>query len=167
MNTKTLLSEHRERLSLKAIIRFMRYFLAHKWYVFVECLRFGIPWPGIVHDASKLFSPECYWFIKYFEWTDNRPEWFLNGLNMAKEHHAKHNQHHWQWWLQHDRKNACPMNHVSRREMLADMIAKGKDAGGLAAYSWYIKQKKDQLIILHPDTRAWLEEQLGHNSDDE
>jgi len=39
---------------------FLNYLIRHKWYVFVECCRYGVPWRGISHDMSKFFTKWVY-----------------------------------------------------------------------------------------------------------
>jgi len=53
---------------------------------------------------------------------------------------------------------ALPMPDKYRREMLADLIAVEK-CGGLTALEYYKKNRHN--IILHPETREWVEEILG------
>ena len=48
-----------------------------------------------------------------------------------------------------------------RREMLADWRGAGRAQGTPDTRAWYIKHYHD--IILHEDTRQWLDEQLGVN----
>ncbi len=39
----------------------LRYWLRHKWFVFIECCNLGVPlWIAILHDWDKLLSDE--WF---------------------------------------------------------------------------------------------------------
>ncbi len=58
----------------------MKTLLWHKWVVFLECCRLGIPFRGILHDLSMLseygLSKEIAFFI-----------------------HTKRNKHHWQYWV--------------------------------------------------------------------
>ena len=63
-----------------------------------------------------------------------------------------------------------PMPDRYRREMLADWIGAGKAYGKQEGNNnnpdtkqWYLDNK--DKIILHPETRAWIEEQLGVDND--
>lgn len=52
-----------------------------------------------------------------------------------------------------------PMPDVYRREMLADWIGAGKAQGKTNTQKWYEANKNK--IMLHPETREWIEEQLA------
>lgn len=52
-----------------------------------------------------------------------------------------------------------PMPEVFRREMLADWRGAGLALGFPDTAGWYMKNEGN--IILHPETRAWVEVQLG------
>jgi hypothetical protein len=54
---------------------------------------------------------------------------------------------------------ADPMPDVYRREMLADWRGAGLALGFPDTTGWYAKNK--DKMILHPDTRAWIEQELG------
>ena len=41
-------------------LKYLCYVLRHKWYVFIECCKLGIPVRGLVHDLSKFRPSE--WF---------------------------------------------------------------------------------------------------------
>jgi hypothetical protein len=54
---------------------------------------------------------------------------------------------------------AIPMPDTYRKEMLADWRGAGKAINGKDdTKSWYLKNKDN--MILHPDTREWIEDQL-------
>lgn len=57
---------------------------------------------------------------------------------------------------------AEPMSDAARREMLADWFGAGraynKDWTPMEPRKWYLKNQSK--MILHPETRAWVEEQL-------
>lgn len=54
---------------------------------------------------------------------------------------------------------ASSMPDTYRREMLADWIGAGRAVGKPDTAAWY-KKNRDRMI-LHPETRAWIEAQLG------
>lgn len=54
--------------------------------------------------------------------------------------------------------NADPMPDLYCREMLADWMGAGKALGKPLVWEWY-EANKDKMI-LHPDTRAWIEREL-------
>lgn len=55
---------------------------------------------------------------------------------------------------------ADPMPDVYRREMLADWRGAGKALGFPDTTNWYFNNR--DKMKLHPDTRKWIEDQLGY-----
>jgi len=96
--------------------RYLKYVIRHKWYVFIECCKLGIPLRGIVHDISKLKPSEWIPYARYF-YGDNWPDWdkakhqchgypykmtkqgISEAFDIAWLHHQNRNKHHWQYWL--------------------------------------------------------------------
>ena len=99
--------------------KYLKSVLRHKWFVFIEACRLGVPWFGFIHDASKFQPCEFFPYAKYFHgdfvyesWTDvpmyvkqHHPGTVslkadVNlAFDVAWHHHQKHNKHHWQAWL--------------------------------------------------------------------
>jgi hypothetical protein len=77
-------------------LRYLKYVLIHKWFVFLECCKLGIPIRGLLHDLSK-FSPA--------EWNGYRKRFFVPSSSSGAEfdaawlRHQHRNPHHWQFWL--------------------------------------------------------------------
>lgn len=151
----------------------MSYVLKHKWYVFLECAKFGLYWQGIIHDWSKFRSSEWFPYVDFFyaeKKNSVRDEtgyykpydtgdaefdfaWFL---------HQKRNKHHWQYWLlptDEEGEKIIPMPDKYRKEMLADWRGAGLAQGTPNVQAWYMKHAND--IRLHPKTKYWIEYQLG------
>jgi len=146
------------------------YVLRHKWFVFIECLRLGLLWRGIVHDSSKFRPSEWFPYANFFYSHNPRDKtgyykptdtgdasfdfaWFL---------HQKRNDHHWQWWILPEDDGGdkiLAMSSVARREMLADWRGAGRAQGTPDVRHWYAVNKGK--MRLHPDTRLWIEEQLA------
>lgn len=83
--------------------------------------------------------------------------------------HIHRNPHHWQYWILHEDDGGTlhlPMPDEYRREMLCDWIGAGRALGKRSPPSdpmretrlWY--QANREKILLRPDTRAWIEDQL-------
>ena len=144
----------------------------HRWFVFVECCKLGIPWRGFVHDLSK-YDP-CEWFPYVEQFSGG----IMSGRNkdgsydptkrndrftMAWLHHQKVNKHHWQYWVlpQDDggfKVLDMPMKY--RKEMLADWYGAGRAYTGTSnPLKWY--QNNRSKMMLHPDALAWFDEQIG------
>lgn len=168
---------------MKQHLQYLWYVIRHKWYVFVECCKLGIPLRGIVHDWSKFLPDEWIPYAYYFygDKAKQNREWFAltakygvfeaapygehyeDKFNIAWNHHQHRNDHHWQYWiLNQDDGGEClmPMTHAARREMLADWRGAGRAITGKDnTPEWYIKNMKN--IQLRDETRAWVEAQLG------
>src|SRR5690348_11402587 len=98
--------------------QYLRYVIRHKWFVFVACMRCGVPvWRAIIHDWSKFLPCEWYAYVNVFygdhpswnhissgqKWAgypyELTKEYWAERFNLAWNHHQKCNKHHWQYWL--------------------------------------------------------------------
>lgn len=147
----------------------MRYTLRHKWFVLRAGLRLHVPiWRLIIHDWTKFTPAEWGPYARFF-FTGAKST--KNGgaekvataeFDRAWNHHQKKNDHHWEFWLRIGKKGellALPMPDTARREMLADWKGAGLARNMPDTAGWY-KSNRDNMI-LHEDTRAWIEKQLG------
>lgn len=142
--------------------KYLWYVLRHKYFVFVECVRLGVPlWAAIIHDWQKFTPTEWkpYVLSFYGQWDyKDRPEWLVVAFNRAWLHHLYYGSHHWEYWLQDDEILEIP--DCYRREMLADWRGAGRAiTGSDNTKKWYTENRNK--ITLHPQTREWLEDQLG------
>ncbi len=158
--------------------KYLKYVLKHKWYVFVECCKLGIPLRGLLHDLSKFLPSEFIPYARYFY--GNYPEtltvyektyhWEMKtkaaieqDFDLAWLKHQKRNKHHWQYWiLKCDNGDIkvleMPLKYC--KEMLADWRGAGKAINGKDdVKSWYLKNKDN--IIIHPEVREFIEKSLG------
>jgi hypothetical protein len=145
--------------------KYAKYLWLHKKYVFIECCKLGIPFLGIIHDLSKFIEWNAY--AKYFYGTQT--DEVKDAFDYAWLNHQHVNKHHWQRWIikmDDGGEVIKPMKDRYRREMLADWIGAGKaikkthpDWEVLCTKDWYLKNHNN--IILHPETRRWIESQLG------
>lgn len=145
--------------------RFLWAVLRHKWYVFVECCALGIPWLGLIHDASKFLPSEFIPYTRYFYGNEADKQIVEPLFDVAWLHHQHRNKHHWQRWLLtmdsargSDKLSALPMPERYQREMLADWRGAGRAYGNADTAGWY-RENRGQMM-LHPDTRAWIEAHL-------
>jgi len=158
MNTMTKCWKH-----FKTIVR-------HKWFVFVECCKMGIPWQGIVHDLSKFSLAEFVPSAKYFQGNRSpiEAEREAVGYSYAWRHHKGVNRHHWQWYIDNDgvdengviKWNPAPMPDKYIKEMYCDMVGAGKAYGGKISVKDYYLSKRHEWL-LHPETKAKFERMLG------
>ena len=150
-------------------IRYLRKLLLHKWFVFIECCKLGIPWLGVVHDWSKFLPSE---FIPYANrFCGQQDSTSASTFDTAWLHHQKRNKHHWQYWmLTNDDFLKGKVNIVKpiymprkyEKEMLADWRgASHAYTGGDNPLDWYMERRERFGWVLHPATVLWIEEQLG------
>jgi hypothetical protein len=156
--------------------------LNHKRLVFQECRRLGLPlWIAILHDWSKLLPSE---FIPYMDYLERMGEFphqkdvpmgALAGMGIfpktkesvkaafkdACELHYQHNKHHWNHYVKDG--VAEPMPELYRLELLGDWWAVARALGNESPLAWYTMMKKEGRIVLHPETEAWLDAQLGYS----
>ena len=150
-------------------LRYLHYILRHKWYVFVECCKLGIPWLGVIHDWSKLLPSEFLPYAQHFYGGKHDTQRDSTGyykpvdtgdltFDWAWFLHAKRNKHHWQWWVlptgdpTEDKVLRMPMRY--RKEMLADWRGAGKALGTPNTRAWWYKHAGDMRLDL--DTRTWI-----------
>lgn len=151
-------------------LRYLSYVLRHKWYVFIECCKLGIPWRGLVHDLSKFSPTEWGPYVETFYGQKPSPRDATGAYDPSKIggafdvawlHHQHHNPHHWQWWIlrgDHDAQKILPMSENCRKEMLADWYGAGRAQGKPDTKAWYLANK--DKMLLHHETRQWIENML-------
>ena len=149
-------------------LKYLSYVLRHKWFVFLECVKLGIPWLGIIHDISKFYSSE---FIPYANQFYGGKKKIRDETGYYKPYdtgnkafdfawllHQKRNKHHWQWWIlpmDEDGIKILDIPMKYRKEMLADWRGAGKAQGTPDTMAWYMKNSNK--LQLHSETREWIE----------
>jgi len=150
--------------------KYLQYVVIHKFWVFVECCRFGLVWQGIIHDWHKLLPSEFEPYARHFKGNIQsgrdktgyyKPEdtgdpafdlaWFL---------HQKRSKHHWQSWIMPTEGGigckAFAMPERYWKEMIADWRGAGMaQTGSRDIMKWYATNR--QKLLLHPDTRQAVE----------
>lgn len=144
-------------------LAYLNYVLRHKWFVFLECMRLGVPmWIAFFHDWHKFLPDEFLPYARTFYKSNGDKQYDeTEAFAYAWNAHQKRSKHHYQYWmLTYDRgETVClPMPDLWRREMLADWRGAGRAGGTPDTFAWYLKNKDN--IKLHPDTRRWIEAQL-------
>jgi len=146
--------------------QYLKYVLRHKLYVFQECMKLRVPFlMAIFHDWDKFMPDEWLPYARCFYAPDGSKQYQESeAFTLAWNLHQKRNKHHWQFWLitwDRGETEALPMPDLFRREMLADWRGAGRAINGKDdTIGWYTKQR--DKMILHPETRAWVETQLGY-----
>lgn len=141
----------------------------HKWLVMKHCFRLGLIRQGLMHDLSKYnpveFLPGC----KYY--TPGRSPHYKArlelGLSEAWLHHKGRNKHHFEYWIDYKGKGEglagmkMPLRYVV--EMFVDRVCASKNYNEKTytdASPWKYYEQNQQFYVMHPDTRALLEELL-------
>ena len=150
-------------MNLKPYWAYFCYVFRHKVAVFKECWKLGLFWRGITHDLSKFSPAEFGAYARHFYDEKGAKKPFDHqqdtSFDYALNDHLRRESHHWQHWiLLHDDgvTKALPIPEKDRLEMLADWLSFG---GYGRLKEWY--QRNKGKMILHPETRAWIEVQLG------
>lgn len=154
-------------------LKYLKYLIRHRWFVFVECCKMGIPWLGIIHDWSKFWPSEWFPYVEFFYGESAKKRRDETGyykptdtgdaaFDFAWLLHQKRNKHHWQWWILPEDEGgfkvlSMPLKY--RREMLADWRGAGKAQGTTDTRAWY--QKHRDKMQLSAEARAWIEAKIG------
>lgn len=152
-------------------LKYLRYLLRHKWFVFLAGLTTKVPfWRLVIHDWSKFLPCEWFPYVEKFygSWrsrAEKNPSDFLIHLRFdyAWLHHQHSNLHHWQHWILRNDDGSeevmeMPENFV--REMVADWMGAGRAiTGKWEAAEWYLRN--NAAIKLHSYSRLRAEELLG------
>jgi hypothetical protein len=164
---------------LKKFLTYSSYVIRHKWYVFLECCKLGIPIQGVIHDWHKLLPDEFVPYMNYFG----------NGIKTGRDKtgyykptdtgdsafdyawftHVKRAKHHWQYWttprdaddLESVKVFEIPVKY--RKEMVADWRGAGRAQGTPDVQKWYRANRCK--LLLAPKTRKWIEHELGYPED--
>ncbi len=105
---------------------------AHRWQVFCNCVRAGIPWQGLLHDLSKYSPAEFFAGVRYYQGnrSPNTAQREEEGYSRAWMHHKGRNRHHFEYWTDFDPlqgKNVpVPMPRRFVAEMFCDRVAASK-----------------------------------------
>ncbi len=159
-------------------VQYLKYVLCHKWYVFLECVKVGLYWRGLVHDLSKFRLDEMVPYARYFYNSDGthrvpdndsevgyiKPsETDDDAFDLAWLRHQRRNPHHWQYWLLHlddGGMKALVMPRVYVVEMLCDWRGAGKAQGyGDNTYEWYLENRDN--MVLNSRTRELVDGLVG------
>jgi hypothetical protein len=154
---------------MKAHLKYLRYVLKHKWYVFVGCWALGVPlWQAIIHDWSKFTPGEWLAYVAQFygHKPDEREERLTMSMGIviksredikaafdaAWNHHQKVNPHHWQYWLlitDNDEPRLRPLPIPQRfvLEMVADWYGACMAITGKPEMEAWFFANKDKMIL--------------------
>lgn len=146
-------------------LRYLNYVVRHRWFVFVECCKLGIPWRGLVHDLSKFFPSEWFPYVENFYGRDlgeDSASWHASydrecRFDVAWLKHQHRNPHHWQHWRLSEDDGGTKLVYMPPKyvkEMLADWKGAGRAQGFTKLGPWY--EENRHKIVLHEDSRVLL-----------
>ena len=150
-------------------LKYLKYILKHKWYVFLECKREKLIWLGITHDLSKFLPSEFIPYANHFygEGRDIKTGRDATGYYRAGDSgesefdfawllHQKRNRHHWQYWILpmgDGTEKLFNMPYEYRVEMLCDWKGAGKaQNSNLTVLEWYEKNKDKMRLSSYTET---------------
>ena len=158
-------------MTLSAHLKYLRYVLRHKWFVWQEGRKLGLGWWQLfIHDWHKFLPSEWTPYVKSFYggWKySKRPPEVVEDFNKAWLHHIHFGLHHWQHWLlvfDDDSNDLLPLPMPRRYmvEMLADWRGASRAITGEDnTKEWYLKRRERFTRVIHPATRKWIEDELG------
>ena len=156
---------------MKRYWAYLKYVLRHKWFVFVECCKDGMPLTGLLHDMNKLCPKLFVPYARFFYAPDGTKierrdkSGYYNPFNtgdkafdLAVKTHLMSNPHHWQYWvlpLGKQEVMVYPMSRKALREMVCDWRGAAKANGTPGLKDWYDKNKHS--LVLHDESRKVLE----------
>ncbi len=157
-------------------LRYLKYVVRHKWFVFVAGLELGVPVVRLFfHDWTKLLPREWLPYTEFFygDHMSREQAFALDydfpvpadvelAFEQAWLHHQNKNDHHWQYWIRlgdDGTELVLEMPDVCQREMLADWRGAGRALGKPDTLVWYTKNR--DKMRLHPNTRHWIEVKIG------
>jgi hypothetical protein len=142
----------------------------HKRLVRRHCFSVGLYRQGICHDWSK-YSPVEFWAgVRYYtgHCSPNRIQKETLGYSAAWLHHKGRNKHHLEYWIDNaptGDKKLCGMKMPYRylAEMFCDRVAASENYNRghyQLSDAWEYYRKGKDTYLMHPETRAQLEELL-------
>lgn len=156
-------------------LKYLRYVLKHRFWVWVACTKSGLWWRGFWHDWHKFLPSEWFPYAEHFHGKNAKQRRDETGyykptdtgdsaFDMAWLRHAHRADHHWQWWTQATDEGGLKVYEMSERarlEMVCDWIgasmAQGH-GGEEGVREWW--KKNEARIFLGPKTRVWVEDVL-------
>lgn len=153
----------------------LKYLARHKKFVLMAGVAIGAPIVQLlVHDWTKLKPTEWNGYADFFYGGGERSkstaaeqratvaEEVKAAFDVAWLYHQNANPHHWQFWhLERDDGSDDYLKMPERYvlEMVADWRGAGAAVGKPDTQAWYNRNR--DVIKLHPETRARVEELLG------
>lgn len=154
-------------------LKYLWYVIRHKWFVFLECLKYGLVWRGLIHDWHKLLPDEFIPYARFFYGGMNKQIRDKTGyykptdtgyppFDFAWFLHQKRGAHHWQYWILPTEKEGYKilnMPEIYLKEMICDWRGAGRAQGTPDTLTWYLTNRNK--LVLSIASRVWIEGELG------
>lgn len=150
-------------MKLSNLVKHTFLVMRHKWRVFINCTKCGLPWRGFVHDLSKFSPTEFFESVKYYQ-GDRSPIGVCRretGMSQAWLHHKGRNRHHIEYWLDPECQIQPKMPYKYAVECVCDKLAATRVYAGkgyssdLPLLHW---EKYGCKVNGNPDTMRFIEE---------
>jgi len=142
---------------MKQYVRYLSYISRHKYYVFRECVAFGLFWRGVFHDMDKLRPSSFIAYANQFYNKDGTKKQIRDETGYYKPtdtgnpafekawfEHTRRNDHHWQYWIlaiEEGEEKMLEMPWGAVQEMICDWIGAGKAQGTPNSLKWWNANK--------------------------
>ena len=126
--------------------------MTHKYYVFMECMEYGLIWQGLVHDLSK-FRPSEFRLGQFYAGNQSpiNIEKQKYGYSISWIEHTNRNKHHWEYWVDRTNGKIAPIPEKYVKEMVCDTIAASRAYTG--------KDWKPEVLLEYMQTKCtWSDE---------
>lgn len=145
----------------------------HRFLVFTNCVRCGIPWRGLVHDLSKYSPKEFFPSARYCTGKkspigeERKAE---GGYSSVFIHHTRKNRHHFEYWVDVTTGDIIlsPMPYKFALEMCCDMISaskvyNGKNYDRSMPLAYFEKNRNRSMM--HSATKDFIQQVLTRYKD--
>jgi len=144
---------------MKKYWEYTKYLLKHKWFVFIECCKYGIIWRGIIHDLSKFLPSEFIPYAIYFYGTEEEKKLVEKKFDRAWLLHQRRNKHHWQYWILREDEGGIKITYMPVKyytEMVCDWVGASRAIHETKNIKdWYDSNK--EMIMITPEIRKEIE----------
>ncbi len=136
----------------------------HRFNVFKNCCKLGIPFHGLFHDLSKYSFKEFWPSTKYYRGVGSPilNERKVSTYSSIWNHHTNRNKHHFEYWI-----DLCnnyifirPMPFKYSLEYVADVISASKTYNGKSfkpdmPLNYFLARK--HTYLMHSATKEFVE----------
>lgn len=162
-------------MKLKNVLKHFHLVNKHRFYVFIFCLRAGIPFRGIIHDLSKYSYDEFWISASNFDGKRSPIQVMRNrdGFSTVWLHHKGRNKHHFEYWEDSNGKERIgvfvPYKYIVESicdKLSAGMVYKGKNWTQKEPLNYWKSKDRDNIVVKHPGSVEFVDIVLKKIYDD-